>query len=170
MTPDEQQTFVKYIKAACEPIGEKVKSGEIDCAFIGVTFGRAATETGVWYEEFGNQCAVRQLSDEWGKPIRFSITTDKELIAPFQVMLSDKRLVAAVLLFYANAFRFDHCGCLPACDWLIKEHQIRNDQIIRTQFATITAQNIAIQQQMHRGPLITPDQLKGPNGPFFRAN
>jgi len=167
MTPNEQQEFVKSIKTAADAVGELVKSGELDCAFVGITFGTSIMETGIWYEEFGNQCAVRQLSKAWEGGLEFKRSTTP-FIRPYLEMLSKKELVAAVILYYVEPdYYFDHCGNKAACDWIIHEHVIRNDQIIRTQFATITAQNIAMQRQMGGG-IITPGDLKGPNGPFLR--
>ena len=167
MTQSEQEQFVKDVEAAFEPIVKRVESKELACAIVAVT-GGYQPNTISWFLEYGNLCGLRDLSHWFNKggPI---FLKESGWLETFMPMLTSSRIDSAVFLAYLpdkEKYIYEMIGLKNNCHWMIQEHELRNDQIIRTEVSYITGQNLALRQAA-QGRIVNPKDLGGPN--FFRG-
>lgn len=168
MTQSEQEKLVKDLGEAFEPFKKRVESKELDCALVAVT-GGMMPYTFSWYLEAGNWCAIRELAPTFLSNYgHFELS--KGNLDSFMPLLSSDALSAVIFLGYrskGNTYVLETLGIEPACTWLIREYQIRSDQIMRTEIGMATAANVQMRQAAGMG-IIKPSDLRGPNLPFGR--
>jgi hypothetical protein len=132
MNQQEKIEVAKKIKDLCEPIKQKVDGKEWVTALVCVAIGNYV-ESDTWYEELGHMCAVRALSYSWSKGMPFKVSPEFKMLEPFLGYLSDGQFNGVALLWYESGnYCLETAGQQPVIDWMIHEHGVRSDQIVRT--------------------------------------
>ena len=159
------------IHAAFEPIKEAVETrGEYSGAVLAVTYGTTRNESQAWFEEAGNLCVWRALSN---RPAQYLIDrTDSVLFEPYRQMFIDKEIVAAILRLCGEAGFAIHqsqIGNGKACDWLMEQHKMSIETVVKTQMAMNLNQAM---QQAAQAQLMAEQLSKGKliGGPFGKGN
>src|SRR5260221_4855945 len=94
------QQILDKLNEAFEPVGEAAERGEFLGALLCTTFG-TGNDSMVWYLQAGNQSAVYACSEYCHNMLARS-TVLVDYFNPFEAMVINKELLAAVLLICHN--------------------------------------------------------------------
>lgn len=162
------------IHAAFEPIKEAVEEkGEYAGALLGVTYGTKREDSDIWFEEAGNLCTWRAASNRNGifPPSKHPNDPDLELFNSYRTMWIAGDILAAVLMLIPldGSLMQDRCGNPWACYWLLVEHQMRVETVVKT---TMAMTMNAIMQQQAQAALMAQQMAQGKllQGPFGKSN
>lgn len=161
------------IHAAFEPIKEAVEEkGEYAGAVLAVTYGTKRNESDVWFEEAGNLCAWRAISFRAGM---FAPAIDPDVPAhplfdPYRDLFHAKEIVAAVLTLAPDGSLIrDQVGNPWACKWLMQQHKMHVETVVKTSMAMTMNQ---VMQQQAQAALMAQQLTQGKliDGPFGKGN
>lgn len=160
------------IHAAFEPIKEAVEEkGLYAGALLAVTYGTKRNESDIWFEEAGNLCVWRAISYrcKYFAPSKGPLEPDIKLFDPFREMASE--LVAATLIVAPPGGNFirDQLGSPWACEWLLEQHRMHVETVVKTSMAMTMNQ---IMQQQAQAALMAQQLSQGKllHGPFGSGN
>jgi len=163
------QQLVDKIHAAFEPIRDAVEENdEYSGAILAVTYGKTRNESQIWFEEAGNLCVWRAMS---GLDI-MDQHHETSLLKPYIEMFSEKEIIAGILLLAnanGTAYSREYVGNRLANEWLIEQHKMHVETVVKTTMAMTLnsamqaqAQAALMAQQLAQGKLI--------QGPFGKGN
>src|SRR5260221_731750 len=161
------QQILDKLNEAFEPVGEAAERGEFLGALLCTTFG-TGNDSMVWYLQAGNQSAVYACSEYCHNMLARS-TVLVDYFNPFEAMVINKELLAAVFLICHNeGVSMRGSGPDKLSNWLIHEHKMRAESLIKTTLAMTlqsqmqqAAQAQLMAQQIAQGKIIRGNGGRG---------
>src|SRR5260221_1517625 len=125
------QQILDKLNEAFEPVGEAAERGEFLGALLCTTFG-TGNDSMVWYLQAGNQSAVYACSEYCHNMLARS-TVLVDYFNPFEAMVINKELLAAVLLIcYNEGVSIRGSGPDKLSKGLIHEHKMPAETLVST--------------------------------------